>query len=150
MLIHRIAAAGLLLGTLPAAGAAPICVACSQPDAAYPCALAQDGRLERVADEPRAVEAVCLKVLKKAGQHGSCRVVRDDVTRCSGAVREVSAQEYLAALADSDGSTQTEGVIPGAARVATETLGKAGEAISGSAKSTWSCLSSLFTDCSSD
>lgn len=150
--MRRIAGVGIFLALLSAAAAAePVCVACSEPNAAYPCTLAQDSRLERAAREPRAVEAVCLKVLKKTGQHGSCRVVRGgDAAACTGSVREITAHEYVAALSDSDGSGQTEGLLPGAARTATESLGNAGAAISGSAKNTWGCLSSFFTDCSSD
>jgi len=139
----------LLLITEPA-WAEPICVACSAPDAVYPCALAHDGRLDRAANTPRAVEAVCLKVLKKTGQHKACRVVPSTTSGCSGTPREISAQDYFAALSDSDTPSTVEGLLPGAARTAQESLSKAGDAIKGSAQSTWGCLSSLFANCSSE
>jgi hypothetical protein len=140
-------AAGFVVLLVTAADAKPVCVACATPDATYACALARDSKLDQIADEPRVVETVCLKVLKKSGKHASCKVVKDDTAGCDGAVREIGAKEYLAALSDSDGSTKVEGLLPGAARVTGESLGKAGDAISGSAKSTWNCISSFFKDC---
>ncbi len=148
MFLRSVSALGLIVGFTGSAGADPICVVCAGPDATYQCSLADDKKLAGITVPPKAIEAVCIKVLAKTGKHQSCQAIaaaKD--TACDGAVRELSAKDYLAALSESDGSSKVEGLLPGAARVTTEGLAKTGEVISGSAKSTWHCLASLFTDC---
>ena len=99
----------------------------------------------------KALAEICAKVLSKTGSHERCEAGGSDAKTCAGAPRKVvTLTDFQAALAGGEGyapDTKVEGVIPGATRVATESLESAGSAISSSARKSWDCVASLFKDC---
>ncbi len=143
------AAASLFLSSVAAASAGEACVACAEPDLTYRCSLERSGELKDLADKDTVVGQVCTKVLARLGGHARCTVVTSEAP-CPGQARVLGVSDYVAVIGGADGTTpntKVEGLIPGTARVATEGLQKTGEAISGTAKSTWDCVTSLFANC---
>ena len=143
---------GLAFIALPtAAMAGEVCIPCTGPAATYRCALEEGGKLDKVAGGDKALAQICIKILTKTGPHEKCDTDGADEKACAGATRKVvTLTDFQQALAGGQGyapDTKVEGVIPGATRVATESLENAGSAISTSARKSWDCVASLFKDC---
>jgi hypothetical protein len=143
---------GFAFVALPsAATAGEACIPCTGPAATYRCAVEEGGRLDKISGGDKALAQICIKVLTKTGPHEKCEAGGADEKTCAGGTPKViTLTEFQQALAGGDGyapDTKVEGVIPGATRVATESLENAGSAISTSARKSWDCVASLFKDC---
>jgi hypothetical protein len=159
---------GLTAGLLPASAAAQeICIVCEDPRSTYRCA-AQDAPT-RPGDVRLGL--VCITELAKTGGHSSCSVSRKQSGHCEGILKTVSVGggEVPAVLGKPAASPPGPG--PGAsqpvpeakpktgppetvaelakrtAEGSKEQLKKAGDGVSGAAKKTWRCLTSLFKEC---
>ncbi len=143
---------GFALVAAPTAVAAgEACIPCTGPAATYRCALEEGGKLDKIAGGDKALTQICVKVLTKTGPHEKCEAVGADEKSCAGATQKIiTLTDVQQALAGGDGyapDTKVEGVVPGATRVASESLQTAGDAISASARKSWDCVTSLFMDC---
>lgn len=141
--------APLLIVWSASAAAGDICISCQGPAATYTCTIEKSEKIDQFPDAQRFLERVCKKALTKKGKHEKCEVLRS-ASPCQGAIVSLGKSDLKDALikGDTDGSSsKVEGLLPGAQRMATEGLEKTGEAIKGSAKTTWDCVLSLFTAC---
>ena len=148
MFASVVGSVALILSVAALAGAGEVCVSCLEPTATYRCTFDQERKLERLPYADDVLQHVCLKVLAKAGGHARCNINRQAVI-CDGIPKTVTLTDYEQAVAGggSDAPTKVEGLGSRAAQSMTEQLKKAGDAVGGTVKKSWTCLSSLFKEC---
>ena len=127
------------------------CISCTGPAATYRCGVEGSDKLDKIAGGDKALAQVCAKVLAKIGPHEKCEPGGAQPKSCEGAKAKVlTLADFQQALAGGDGyvpDTKVEGVLPGAQRVATDSLQSAGDTISSTARKSWDCVASLFGNC---
>jgi len=152
---------GFALWTTGGARAQSICIVCEDPHAVYSCA-AQDPTSLKTSD-PR-LQVACVAELAKAGGHGSCSASRRQTgAACEGPLRTIAVGDAPAvpppaaaasapapqgqAEAKQGTPSTVEELAKRTAQSSKEQLKKAGDGVSGAAKKTWNCVTSLFKDC---
>lgn len=157
---------GLALAASSAA-AQEYCVSCSEPDAVYRCIIegARPGGAQ-------PLQVLCITAMAKAGNHATCGVKRGTVFQCDGPVKRIpwvaAGEETPAPIATprpadkpADPSAPPKTMLELTDRASKKTaddMKKAGDTvkegaqnlgqgITGGAKKTWECLSSLFFKC---
>jgi hypothetical protein len=131
IMLRILALTFLVLALARPLAAAEVCVACDQPAATYRCTLEQMPQGKTFGLEPAAQAHVCEKVLAKMEHHGSCHTIADAKT-CDGKSRVVTLTDYQRAIAGDTETTYEPGALEKAQR---------------GMKSTWTCVTSLFSDC---
>lgn len=150
-----------------------LCIECAGPDVTYRCSVKDSERVAHIRGSGKALEFVCISELARAGGHKSCKVGTGYSGPCIGQPRTIDLSksgddvitvtgrpapapgdqaagqpppEGDAAAQQKKGPPQT---LVELAREsgADESMKKAGQAVGGALKKSWSCLSSLFTDC---
>ena len=165
----------LLLALGPAVEAAQrICVVCEAPDALYSCSCApQNGAGARRGRTGGALKYRCIREVAETYGHQRCKVNDTPLSACPGtvhmlreprpvgggttpgqAMHDLGAQPVQAPRAADGGSDSREPktVVELAKRAADQTqkqIEKSSETVTGAARQTWRCLSSLFDDCGS-
>jgi hypothetical protein len=163
-----VAAAMLLVGMAgDAAEAQEHCVQCSGPPAAYRCIVEGGGA-------PGSGKLECVTALAEQGPHEACSVGAVLPGHCDGPARRVSAapgpmrtmvekrQSFGAPVAEmapepvpSSGEPETVEALARRLAPAEESplgqaggqISKVGTAVTGAARKSWDCLSSLFKAC---
>lgn len=178
----RAIAAGLALSMLALGGAhgGELCVTCAKPDVTYRCVFGDT--VAANGDDPRA-QVLCVTELAKFGGHETCAFDRRSATACPGALRAVSppkeaalpplkpppigpaltpapnpeapkvdtgprtVEELAKQTAQSIELGKAGEAVKGTAKAAGEGIGKAGSAVGDAAQKSWRCLASFFSDC---
>lgn len=93
----------MIIAALTVSGAgkatADICVSCTGPAATYDCAVKKAEQIESFAGA-KALKKICVKVLKRNGQHSNCSVIEG--ATCPGALTTIGWKEVKDALASPD------------------------------------------------
>lgn len=123
--------AGFTLGSAASLGAAEVCVVCEGPAATYRCSVEglPEGKNPAIASEVQV--HACEKVLSKLERHSGCHANPAAAT-CEGKSRVVTLTDYQRAIAGDVETTYEPGAIERAKR---------------GMQSTWTCVTSFFSDC---
>ena len=167
--IGAIALLAPLLGASSAAGE-EACVVCQEPAAIYSCSVQHADQLKRVRRADGLLHLACIKDIARQYGHKSCAINRNFAGNCNGAIHVVNpkdaANHVIAGTSRPDSSNgaqpiesqpeaaptkdEPKTVVELAKRTAKSTtreLKKAGDNVSKAVKSTWRCVSSLFSEC---
>ena len=128
-----------------AASAQEFCVACNGPPAVYRCVI---GDARQAQGQP--LQQFCTTTLAKEGAHAECGIRKGTVFDCDGPIKRIGVApnqgQQKAAEPDKKPETVTEAVRD-LSRASGKQIEKTGEAASGTAKSMWKCVTSLFKSC---
>lgn len=157
--------AGLFwLACIPAK-AGSVCVTCDGPAAVYSCSYAPDASGHRTNHRIRTLQFACIQDVARQYRHASCSVRREQFDVCNGQVHLMSrtpavlpslppAQSAHEAVAPTDEKPvqkrEPKTVVEFAKRTASDTqkqFDKSVRTVSKAARSTWRCVSSLFSKC---
>ena len=143
-----------------------VCVRCEGPVGVYSCSYAPgpSGRIPRKSD--RALKFSCIQDVARQYQHASCSVLREQLGVCNGQVHMMSPGAPLATTSEptpqSDVGAGKESAVAQnkqrepktvvdmakrTARNTQEQFDKSAKTVSKAARSTWRCISSLFSKC---
>lgn len=158
-------AATLWLCVAPAS-ADNVCVSCDGPSAVYSCSYAPDANGQTPARSARSMQFVCIQDVARQYQHSSCSVNRNQLGPCNGQVHMIpqnAAAGPPTNAADNEAAVQTPApvvppnkqrepptVVEMAKRTAASTnkqIKKSARKVSKAAKSTWRCVTTLFSKC---
>lgn len=158
--------AGLLWLVCIPAEANSVCVTCAGPAAVYTCSYAPDASGSRPNHSGRTLQFACIQDVARQYSHDSCSVRREQRGVCSGPVHFVSRAPVVRPSAPpaqaADGSDEAfeekpvqkkrepRTVVEFAKRTARDTqkqLDKSARTVSKAARSTWRCVSTLFSKC---
>ncbi len=151
------------------------CVTCEAPLATYSCTVGPAADGTRVSLAVRPLHFACIKDIARRFQHGSCRVKRNPTGDCLGRVHMIDpeklrSRDAVVPAAQPDNGTgeghaakagksaannaqdnrEPRTVVEMAEETAKTTekeMKRSAENVSQVAKSTWRCLTSLFSDC---
>ena len=141
-----------------------VCVSCDGPSAVYSCSYAPDADGNTPSRSPRSMQFVCIQDVAQRYQHSSCRVNSNQTGACNGLVHMIP-QNAAAAPSSSVPSNETATPAPAAVpkkkrepktvvemakRTAESTkkqIKKSARKVSKAAKSTWRCVTTLFSKC---
>lgn len=160
-----LAAAGVCLG-MQTAAANSICVTCDGPPAVYSCSYApsEDGNGPPRSD--RALQFMCIQDVARQYQHASCSVRRHELDACNGQIhmlspfalrtappgtnKRIGAETSRSSEVAREKTKEPKTVLEMAKRTARSTkkqIDKSAKTVSKAARSTWRCISSLFSKC---
>ena len=160
-----VVAASLWLCGAPAS-AGNVCVSCDGPPAVYSCSYAPDATGQTPNRSARSMQFVCIQDVARQYQHSSCKVNRNQLGPCNGQVHmipqnaaatppqnatnnEVTTQTPVPAIVPKK-KREPPTVIEMAKRTAASTnkqIKKSARKVSKAAKSTWRCVTTLFSKC---
>lgn len=131
-----------------AAWAQEFCVACAGPPAVYRCVI---GDARQAQGQP--LQQFCTTTLAREGAHAECGIRKGTVFDCDGPIKRIGVAPnqgqqppQKAAEPEKGPETVTEAVRD-LSRASGKQIEKTGEAASGTAKSMWKCVTSLFKSC---
>ncbi len=159
------AAACVCLG-IPSALGNSICVTCEGPAAVYSCSYAPNENGSRPQKTNRALQFICIQDVARQYKHASCSVRRHELDVCNGQVHMMSPLAPQASPSQPNAPVDANtSQIPGVAKkkprepktvveMAKQTarktqkqIDKSAKTVSKAARSTWRCISSLFSKC---
>ena len=153
--------------------AGSVCVSCDGPPAVYSCSYAPDAN-GNVPGSGRALQFACIQDVARRYQHATCSVNRNHLGPCNGQVHMMSPGAASQAASQPSGNAapdQGAGPLPApvppvapakggkrepktvvelAKRTADNTkkqIKKSARTVSKAARSTWRCVSTLFSKC---
>ena len=158
--------AGAFVLCLPGAAIAQsasqnVCVTCEGPATIYSCSL----HPEVAGRSGRGLPVMCIQEITLRYKHASCAVRRNQVGACNGQVYMLSSRQVEASKSNEVVTTTTantksnqvvaktrepETVVELAKRTASTTnkeIKRSAATVSQAARSTWRCISTLFSKC---
>lgn len=141
-----------------------VCITCDGPAAVYSCSYAPDANGYRPSHGGRTLQFACIQDVARQYQHASCSVRRKQLDVCNGQVHMMSQAPAALPLAppparigtsvperDKAGTKrEPKTVVEFAQRTARNTkkqFDKSVRKVSKAARSTWRCVSTLFSKC---
>jgi hypothetical protein len=138
-----------------------VCVTCEGPATVYSCSLAP----EVARRSGRGLSVMCIQEIARRYKHASCAVRRNQVGACNGQVYMLSSRQaepsksndvvttttpYIKSKQVAPKTREPKTVVELAKRTAKTTnkeIKRSAEKVSRAARSTWRCISTLFSKC---